>query len=78
MRTAVVAGRADAWLAGVAATLVSMLWSWRPSFWFDEAATISAANRSEFDLLRLLLNFDAVHGLLLPRHARLVIVGWNQ
>lgn len=55
--------RADAWIAGVGATLVTMLLSWRPSFWFDEAATVAAANRSEIDILRLLLNFDAVHGL---------------
>jgi mannosyltransferase len=55
--------RADAWLAGAAAVLVSMLLSWRPPFWFDEAATVAAANRSEIDILRLLLNFDAVHGL---------------
>ncbi len=40
---------------------VGMLFSWRPSFWFDEAATIAAANRSEIDILRLVLNFDAVH-----------------
>ncbi|WP_163753385.1 glycosyltransferase family 39 protein [Mycobacterium botniense] len=58
-----VSERADPWLAGAAATLVTALLSWRPSFWFDEAATIAAANRSEVDILRLLLNFDAVHGL---------------
>ena len=42
---------------------MSTVLSWRPSFWFDEAATIAAANRSQYDILRLLLNFDAVHGL---------------
>ena len=62
--------RADAWLAGAAALLVSIMWSWRPSFWFDEAATIAAANRSEIDILRLVLNFDAVHTLYyLAMHA---------
>jgi len=55
--------RADPWIAGAAATLVSMVLSWRTSFWFDKAATIAAANRSEYDILRLLLNFDAMHGL---------------
>ncbi|HZE17158.1 MAG TPA: hypothetical protein VE197_16475, partial [Mycobacterium sp.] len=55
--------RADPWIALAVATVVSMLFSWRPSFWFDEAATVAAANRSEIDILRLLLNFDAVHGL---------------
>jgi len=58
-----VPNRAEPWIAGAAAALASMALSWRPSFWFDEAATIAAANRSEFDILRLLLNFDAVHGL---------------
>lgn len=42
---------------------MTTLMSWRPSLWFDEAATVAAANRSEIDILRLLLNFDAVHGL---------------
>ena len=55
--------RFEPWLAGMAATLVTAMLSWRPSFWFDEAATVAAADRSEIDLLRLLLNFDAVHGL---------------
>jgi mannosyltransferase len=53
----------DPWIAGFAATTVGAAWSWRPSFWFDEAATIAAADRSEVDILRLVLNFDAVHGL---------------
>ncbi|BCQ10920.1 membrane protein [Mycobacterium heckeshornense] len=71
--------RADPWLAGVAATLVGMALSWRPSFWFDEAATIAAANRSEIDILRLLLNFDAVHGLYyLTMHAWLSWVPINE
>ncbi|MBV8927538.1 MAG: mannosyltransferase, partial [Mycobacteriaceae bacterium] len=56
-----------------------MLFSWRPSFWFDEAATIAAANRSEYDILRLLLNFDAVHGLYyLAMHAWLSWVPINE
>jgi mannosyltransferase len=71
--------RADPWLAGVAATLVGVALSWRPSFWFDEAATIAAANRSEIDILRLLLNFDAVHGLYyLAMHAWLSWVPINE
>ncbi len=62
--------RADAWVAGAAAMLVGALCSWRPSFWFDEAATIAAANRSEIDIFRLVLNFDAVHALYyLAMHA---------
>jgi mannosyltransferase len=74
-----VPNRADAWIAAVAATLVGMLFSWRPSFWFDEAATVAAANRSEIDILRLLLNFDAVHGLYyLAMHAWLSWVPINE
>jgi mannosyltransferase len=71
--------RADPWIAAAAATLVGMLLSWRPSFWFDEAATIAAANRSEIDILRLLLNFDAVHGLYyLAMHAWFSLVPINE
>lgn len=35
----------------------------RPSLWFDEAATISAANRPVAGLWDMLGNIDAVHGL---------------
>lgn len=35
----------------------------RPSFWFDEAATISAGTRSVPELWRMVANIDAVHGL---------------
>lgn len=35
----------------------------RPSLWFDEAATISAATRSVPELWRLVQNIDAVHGV---------------
>lgn len=35
----------------------------RPSLWFDEAATISAATRSVPQLWEMLRNIDAVHGL---------------
>ena len=44
--------------AGVSAAGAS-----RPSLWFDEAATISAATRSLPELWRLLGHIDAVHGL---------------
>jgi mannosyltransferase len=52
-----------AWMA-VLATAVSLAGAARTSFWFDEAATISAAaNRSLSELIRLLNHLDAVHGL---------------
>ncbi|MBY0441785.1 MAG: hypothetical protein K2Q25_06570 [Mycobacteriaceae bacterium] len=48
----------------VLATLISGAWAGRPSLWFDEAATISAAtDRSLPQLWRLLSHVDAVHGL---------------
>jgi mannosyltransferase len=44
-------------------TLGVMLWRiGAPSFWRDEAATLSATHRSFTDLFRLLANQDAVHG----------------
>ncbi|WP_104165864.1 glycosyltransferase family 39 protein [Arthrobacter sp. SX1312] len=42
-----------------------------PSFWVDEAATISAIDRSLPDLFRMLGNIDAVHGFYY-----LLVRGW--
>lgn len=42
---------------------VSAAGSARPSFWFDEAATISASTRTVPELWRMVGNIDAVHGL---------------
>ncbi|GAB3453319.1 hypothetical protein AB1207_02010 [Kineococcus endophyticus] len=50
-------------LVGLLATVVVALGSWRPSLWTDEAATLSAAQRSPADLWRMLQHLDAVHGL---------------
>ena len=62
----------DAVLAAVLAAAISGVAASRPSLWFDEAATISAAaNRSLADLWRLVLDVDAVHGLYY-----LVMHGW--
>lgn len=48
----------------VLAAAISAAWSGRPSLWWDEAATISAAtDRSLPQLWRLLEHVDAVHGL---------------
>ncbi|MFD6859417.1 mannosyltransferase [Rhodococcus sp. NPDC060090] len=56
-----------AWLLpliiGGAAVLVGAAFSWVPSFWWDEAATISAADRSVAALFELHTLRDAVHGL---------------
>lgn len=49
---------------GVAGFLISAAGSWRPSFWVDESATISSANRPAYDLGYLVIaRADAVHGL---------------
>jgi mannosyltransferase len=56
------------------AAAVSLVGAGRPSFWYDEAATISAAySRSLAQLWRMLGNVDAVHGLYY-----LLMHGWFQ
>ncbi|MBM7458650.1 glycosyltransferase family 39 protein [Rhodococcus coprophilus] len=50
-------------LIGGVTVLVGAAFSWVPSFWWDEAATVSAADRPFGDLLELLAEWDAVHGL---------------
>ncbi|MBW0016573.1 MAG: glycosyltransferase family 39 protein [Mycobacterium sp.] len=53
----------DPWAVAVLATVISAAWASRPSLWFDEGATISAASRSLPQLWKLLGHIDAVHGL---------------
>jgi mannosyltransferase len=64
----------DPLIVGVLAAAVSMGGAGRPSFWYDEAATISAAySRSLHQLWPMLNNVDAVHGLYY-----FVMHGWFQ
>ena len=57
-------GALDPLIIGALATAVSLGGAGRPSFWYDEAATISASySRSLGQLWRMLGNVDAVHGL---------------
>jgi mannosyltransferase len=64
----------DPLIVGVLATAVSLVDAGRPSFWYDEAATISAAySRSLGQLWQMLGNVDAVHGLYY-----LLMHGWFQ
>jgi len=59
------------WRDGVAAVggpallslVLSLAWSWRPSYWQDEAFTLSATSRPLTSLPHLLRDVDAVHGL---------------
>ncbi|MBP1818732.1 glycosyltransferase family 39 protein [Mycobacterium sp. OAE908] len=54
----------DPLIVGVLGAAVSLGGAARPSFWYDEAATISAAySRSLPQLWQMLGNVDAVHGL---------------
>ena len=54
----------DPLIVGVLGAAVSLGGAGRPSFWYDEAATISASySRSLAQLWQMLSNVDAVHGL---------------
>jgi mannosyltransferase len=54
----------DSLIVAVSAAAVSLGGAARPSFWYDEAATISASySRSLGQLWQMLGNVDAVHGL---------------
>ena len=66
----------DPLIVGVLAAALSLGGAARPSFWYDEAATISAAySRSLPQLWHMLGNVDAVHGLYyLLMHAWFQIV----
>jgi mannosyltransferase len=64
----------DPLIVGAFAAAVSLSGSARPSFWYDEAATISASySRSLGQLWQMLSNVDAVHGLYY-----LLMHGWFQ
>ena len=64
----------DSPIVGLLGAAVSLAGAGRPSFWYDEAATISAAySRSLSQLWRMLSNVDAVHGLYY-----LFMHGWFQ
>jgi mannosyltransferase len=61
-------------VVGCLAAAVSLCGAGRPSFWYDEAATISASySRSLGQLWRMLGDVDAVHGLYY-----LLMHGWFQ
>ncbi|MGV9670672.1 glycosyltransferase family 39 protein [Gordonia sp. NPDC003504] len=46
---------------GLLGVVLSAAGSWRPSFWYDEAATVSAIDRSYPQLLSLVHHTDGVH-----------------
>lgn len=53
--------RTWALLAGAAAALLSLAWSWRPSIWFDETASLSAVRRPWWSLIDVVHHVDLVH-----------------
>lgn len=56
-------GPVSVWaLPAAVALLASLAWSWNPSLWTDEDATVSAVTRPVPGLLALLRSIDAVHG----------------
>jgi mannosyltransferase len=64
----------DPLIVGVLGAAVSLAAAGRPSFWYDEAATISASySRSLRQLWQMLSNVDAVQGLYY-----LIMHGWFQ
>ncbi len=64
----------DPLIVGLLGVAVSLGGAGRPSFWYDEAATISASySRSLGQLWRMLGNVDAVHGVYY-----LLMHGWFQ
>ncbi|ORW89188.1 hypothetical protein AWB92_21450 [Mycobacterium sp. IEC1808] len=67
-------GAFDPLFVGLLAAAISLAGAARPSFWYDEAATISASySRSLGQLWQMLGNVDAVHGLYY-----LFMHGWFQ
>jgi mannosyltransferase len=67
----------DPLVVGIVAASVSLVGAGRPSFWYDEAATISASySRSLGQLWQMMANVDAVHGLYyVLMHGWFVIFG---
>ncbi|GAA1482370.1 glycosyltransferase family 39 protein [Gordonia sinesedis] len=59
-------------MIGVAAALVAGYGGWRPSLWYDEAATISATDRTVAQMWRLVEHVDSVHAAYY-----LMVRGWT-
>src|ERR1700712_497006 len=55
----ILGGPADALLIGIVAAVISAVGAGNPSFWYDEAATISGATRTLPELARLVKGSDA-------------------
>lgn len=63
---------------GVVGVVVAAAFTWVPSVWYDEAATLTSAQRSWPALWAELQNVDAVHGLYYAlMHVWLALVGYS-
>jgi len=63
---------------GIVGTVLTTAFSWVPSLWFDESATVAATSRSLPELLRMLGTIDSVHGVYyLLMQAWFAIVGYT-
>ena len=60
-------------MAGLLAFVYSGIGMWRPSFWTDEAATLSAVRRDLPALMEMLGSIDAVHGAYY-----FIMFGWTR
>ncbi len=65
-------------LVGLVAIAISLVGSWVPSLWGDEAASVLSATRPVLSLFPMLTHVDAVHGsYYLGLHAWIDLVGSN-
>ncbi|WIE71437.1 glycosyltransferase family 39 protein [Curtobacterium sp. MCJR17_020] len=70
--------RAPEITVGVVGVVVAAAFTWVPSVWYDEAATLTSAQRSWPALWAELQNVDAVHGLYYALlHVWLALVGYS-
>jgi mannosyltransferase len=65
-------------LVGLFGMLLPAAYSWMPSLWFDEAATVSSTSRSIPQLFAMLGSIDAVHGAYyVAMHLWFDLVGYS-
>ncbi|ARC56170.1 hypothetical protein AS850_03650 [Frondihabitans sp. 762G35] len=68
----------DPLLAGVVGFAIAVAFSWVPSIWYDESATIVSARRSWSELWTEIQHVDAVHALYYAlMHGWLAVVGYS-
>ncbi|MFC5930716.1 hypothetical protein ACFPWQ_13930 [Cryobacterium melibiosiphilum] len=71
-------GTRDALLIGLVGFTLAVAFSWVPSLWYDEAATVTGATRSWSQLAEMLTSVDAVHGLFYAlMHVWFDLVGYT-